>query len=267
MPPRTQQFQRVGLQRHVAALVALALDDAQAHAVGVAVDVGHAQTTQLRQAQARGVGQHREGSRPEPVVTANSSAISSRKWISSRRCGAMPSGMWNAPPRNPSTLPYRSRNAHRYLSQVQYLFDRRFDLRTVLERVTKAALELRVARRDLHASPHASATNVPFPTPPVRHPGRRDFLFRLAELRLCGPQSLVHNAVRGGRSQQRAPLTPCFTHCIRRPLACPSTESPCLVDLDQSAYSTIQPWSRFAQHTASTITGQRCLRSPMAGLV
>ena len=29
--------------------------------------------------------------------------------------------------------------AHRYLGQVQYLFNRRFDLRTILERLARAA--------------------------------------------------------------------------------------------------------------------------------
>ena len=41
-PPGAQQFQHVGLQRHVAVLAALALNDADAHAIGVAVDVIHA---------------------------------------------------------------------------------------------------------------------------------------------------------------------------------------------------------------------------------
>ncbi len=63
VPPAAQQLQHVLGQRNVAVLAALALDDADAHAVGVAVDVGHAQMPQLRQSQARAVGQHQEGSR------------------------------------------------------------------------------------------------------------------------------------------------------------------------------------------------------------
>lgn len=64
-PQVAQQLEHVAGQGHVAVLGALALLDADAHAVGRAVDVLGLQVAQLGQPQPRAVGQLQEGARLE----------------------------------------------------------------------------------------------------------------------------------------------------------------------------------------------------------